>query len=133
MAEDKTKTPGVVRQGEIVTSIDQLFAELIAGRSDERRALAFALYEAALAVAVHGRDQVTAELAKRATSWQAGRRKRQSDERLRAWTRNAVIHSGKPKNREPASGAETAFEAVAKDLGISPATAEKRRYRKPPG
>jgi hypothetical protein len=117
------------RQGEIVDAMDGLWNQLLTGKPQAQRTVSFNLYQAALAVAVHGCDEVSAQLAARAATWRAGRLKRTTDETKRFWTARAVKQSSKPKSR--ASHGENAYEEVAKQEGISPSTAEKRRYRKP--
>jgi hypothetical protein len=121
----------LVRAGEIVAQMDNLWIELLKDAPPEQRALSFNLYQAALSVGVHGCDQVSKELAERAASWRAGREKRSSDETNRFWTAKAVKESRRPKNRVPGDGGESAYEEVARSQKTSPSTAEKRRYRKP--
>jgi hypothetical protein len=111
--------------------MDELWIELLKDATPEQRTLSFNLYQAALSVAVHGCEEVSAVFAQRAASWRAGREKRSADEKNRFWTAHAVKHSNRPKNRAPGDGGETAFEETARSLKISPSTAEKRRYRKP--
>jgi hypothetical protein len=117
------------RQGEIIDDMDALWDQLLRGASEAQRALSFNLYQAALAVAVHGCEEVSAQLAARATTWRAERTKRSADETARFRTAHAVKHSPKPKSR--AASGENAYEEVARREGISPTTAEKRRNRKP--
>ena len=116
-------------QGSIVDQMDMLWIELLRDAPPQQRTLSFNLYQAALAVAVFGCAEVSAELARRAATWQAGRVKRSADEAKRFRTAHAVSHSTKTKSRTARD--ESAFEEVARQEGISPATAEKRRYRKP--
>jgi hypothetical protein len=115
--------------GAIIEQLDALWFQLLRGATPEQRTLSFNLYLAAQAVAVHGCDQVSKELTKRVTTWRARRTKASTDEANRARTAHAVKHSSKVKSR--ASVAESAYEDVARTEGISPSTAEKRRYRKP--
>jgi hypothetical protein len=117
------------RQAEIIDSMDDLWNQLLAGATEAQRTLSFNLYQAALAVAVHGCEEVSSQLASRAANWRAARAKRNADETKRFRTSHAVGHSSKPKSR--AAAGESAYEEVAKQEGISPITAEKRRYRKP--
>ena len=91
------------RQSEIIDAIDALWSLLLAGAPQTQQTLSFNLYHAALAVAVHGCEEVSSQLAAAAASWRAARLKSSSDETKRFRT--------------------------ARD--ISPATAAKRRYRKP--
>lgn len=117
------------RQGEIIEELDRLWNQLLMGTPSAQRTLSFNLYQAALAVAVHGCDEIPGQLARRAANWRAGKMKRNADEVKRFRTAHAVKHSSKPKSR--ASSSESAYAEVAKKEGISPITAEKRRYRKP--
>lgn len=117
------------RQGEIIDAMDGLWNQLLTGAPQDQRTVSFNLYQAALAVAVHGCDEVSAQLAARAATWRARRLRRTTDETKRFRTAHAVKQSSKPKSR--ASHGENAYEEVAKQEGISPSTAEKRRYRKP--
>ena len=117
------------RQGEIVDAMDSLWNQLLTGKSQAQRTVSFNLYQAALAVAVHGCDEVSSQLATRAATWRARRMKRSTDETKRFRTAQAATRSSKPKSR--VSRGESAYEEVAKQEGISPSTAEKRRYRKP--
>jgi len=119
-----------LKAGEIVTRMEDLWNELLKDAPTEQRVLSFNLYQAALSVGVHGCDQVSKDLAKRAASWRAGRDKRSTDETNRFWTAKEVRESRRPKNRAPSDGGESAYEQVARSQNISPATAEKRRYRK---
>jgi hypothetical protein len=61
------------RKGEIVDAMDELWSELLTGNAADQRTLSFNLYQASLAVALHGCDQVSTELAKRAAKWRAER------------------------------------------------------------
>jgi hypothetical protein len=117
------------RRGEIIDDMDGLWDQLLAGAKPDQRTLSFNLYQAALAVALHGCEEVSGQLAARAATWRAARSKRNADETKRFRTAHAVEHSSKPKGR--ATVGENAYEEVAKREGISPVTAEKRRYRKP--
>ena len=92
------------RQSEIIDAIEALWSLLLAGAPQTQQTLSFNLYHAALAVAVHGREEVSSQLAAEAASWRAARLKRSSDETKR-------------------------FRTARVD--ISPTTAAKRRYRKP--
>ncbi len=118
-------------QGEIVEAMDELWNALLRGAPRDQRTLSFNLYQASLAVAVHGCDEVSQELGKRAATWRAARDKRTRDETNRFRTAHAVKHSQKAKTRGSRSGGKTAYEEVAEQQHISPSTAEKRAYRKP--
>jgi hypothetical protein len=117
------------RQSEIIDAMDALWSQLVAGAPQVQRTLSSNLYQAALAVAVHGCEEVSSELAARAANWRTARWKRSADETNRFRTAHAVKHSSKPKSR--ASGEESAYEEVAKRQSIGPTSAEKRRSPKP--
>jgi hypothetical protein len=117
------------RQGEIIDDMDALLDQLLRGASPAQRTLSFNLYQAALAVAVHGCDEVTGQLAAGAATWRAARTKRNVNETNRFPAAHAVKHSSKPKSR--AASNESAYGEVAKQQNISPSTAEKPRDRKP--
>jgi hypothetical protein len=85
------------RQGEIIDDMDALWDQLLRGATGAQRTLSFNLYQAALAVAVHGCDEVSGQLAARAATWRAARVKRSSDETKRFRTAHAVKHLSKPK------------------------------------
>jgi hypothetical protein len=117
------------RQGQIVEELDRLWNQLLTGVPEAQRSLSFNLYQAALTVAVHGCDEIPEQLASRANKWRAGTMTRNADETARFRTAHALKHSEKPKNR--ATVGESASEEIARRGGVSPITAEKRRYRKP--
>ena len=87
------------RQGEIIDSLDGLWNQLLAGATEAQRTLSFNLYQAALAVAVHGCEEVSVQLAARAATWRAARSRRNADETRRFRPKQAVERSGKPKSR----------------------------------
>jgi hypothetical protein len=87
------------RQSEIIDAMDGLWNQLLAGALPDQRALSFNLYHAALAVAVHGCEEVSDQLAARAANWRAARSKRSADETERFRTADAVKHMTKPESR----------------------------------
>ena len=89
------------RQSEIIDAMDGLWNQLLAGALPAQRTLSFNLYHAALAVAVHGCEEVSNELAARAANWRATRLKRDADETKRFRTPDGVNPSTKPKSRKP--------------------------------
>jgi aminoglycoside phosphotransferase (APT) family kinase protein len=117
------------RQGQIIEELDRLWNQLLMGAPLAQRSLSFNLYQAALTVAIHGCDEIPAQLAGRANNWRAGKMKRNRDESSRFRTAHAAKHSEKSISR--ATVVENAYEEVAKRESITPITAEKRRYRKP--
>jgi hypothetical protein len=117
------------RQGEIIDEMDSLWDQLLRSATEAQRTLSFNLYQAALAVAVHGCEEVSGQLAAQAATWRAARSKRNADETKRFRTAHAVKHSTKPRSH--AGDEESAHEEVARPEGISPITPEKRRSRKP--
>lgn len=88
------------RQGEIIDSLDALWNQLLAGAPEVQRTLSFNLYQAALAVAVHGCEEVSDQLAARAANWRAASLKRSAIETSRFRTAPAVKHSKKPESRD---------------------------------
>ena len=117
----------------LIDEMDTAFGRLIASAPPNAKQLSFALYQAALSVAVQGSEEaVSKDLAKRALIWRSGKIRSSRNEKDRFWTAHAIKHSAKPKTRDTRGpGEETAFEEVARTMGISRITAEKRRYRKP--
>jgi hypothetical protein len=99
------------RQSEIIDAMDGLWNQLLTGAPEAQRMLSFNLYHAALAVAVHGCEEVSGQLADRAATWRAARVQRSTDERQRF----RAAHTLQQSNRE----------------SVSATTAEKRRNRKP--
>ena len=87
------------RQGEIIDAMEALWNQLLAGAPEVQRTLSSNLYQAALAVAVHGCEEVSGQLAARAADWHAARLMRSADETRRFRTAHAVKHSRKPKGR----------------------------------
>jgi hypothetical protein len=114
----------------ILEEMDVLFNNLMRDLPADQRALSSNLYLAAVSVAIHGCDQVSKELAKRALMRGESIKKRASDRKNAYQTKHAVRASTLKKNRVPSGDEESAFEAVAREQGISASTAEKRRYRK---
>jgi hypothetical protein len=116
------------RQGQIVEELDRLWNQLLMGVPQAQRSLSFNLYQAALTVAVHGCDEIPEQLASRANKWRAGTMTRNADETARFRTAHTAKDSEKPKSR---AVEESASEEITEPGGVSPITAEKRRYRKP--
>jgi hypothetical protein len=118
--------------GDLVDQLENLFVRLRAEKPPEQRRLSLVLFRAALAVALHGIDQVSKELAHRATQWEAGHHRRYRQMTDEVETRDAIRQSGKPKTRGTSRVEGTAFEEAGSKKGISPITAERRMYRKRP-
>jgi hypothetical protein len=116
------------RQGQIIQELDRLWNQLLMGAPHAQRSLSFNLYQAALAVAVQGIDEIPDQLAACANNWRAGKLRSNADETQRFRTVQPVERSEKPGSRTAAGG--SANEEVAKEGGISPAT-NKRGSRKP--
>ena len=114
--------------GVVLDTLDTAMHMLIRDLPASRRKLSFVLYEAALAVAVHGADQVSAELQKRALNWDAAKQRRYRNAVEVSRTRHAVRHSRAPKSRIPEGNA---FEVIGKEMNASPSTIERRAYKKP--
>jgi hypothetical protein len=117
------------RQAEIIHDMDALWDQLLGGAQEHQRTLSFNLYQAALAVALHGCDEVSGEFAARAATWRAARSKRSDDETQRFRTPRAATLSSKPRNRSAAG--ERNYEEVAKPADVGPTTTDKSRPRKP--
>ena len=117
------------RQGQIIEELDRLWNQLLMGAPQAQRSLSFNLYQAALTAAVHGCDEIPAQLASRANDWRAGKMKRNSDETKRFRTEHAAKASKKGGSR--ASAEENAAQEVAKRESTTPVAIEKRRHRKP--
>jgi hypothetical protein len=114
---------------EYLLAIDEAFRALIANAPDKK--IAWCLHEAALTVAVRGKEGIPTDLGKRALVW--GKKMSRARENLNAMFKTAheVELSRHPKSRGTRTG-KTAFEDVAQTQRISAVTAEKRtaRYRK---
>jgi hypothetical protein len=117
------------RQAEIIHDMDALWDQLLGGAQEHQRTLSFDLYQAALAVALHGCDEVSGEFAARAATWRAARSKRSDDEKQRFRTPHVVKQSSKARNR--GAGGERAYEVVVKSEATDPGTSDKSRPRKP--
>ena len=81
----------LLRQGEIIDAMDALWGQLLAGAPQAQRTLSFNLYQAALAVAVHGCEEVSSQLAARAATWRAASLKRSTDETKSASSRITIL------------------------------------------
>jgi hypothetical protein len=125
------RTPTHERQGEIMESMDALMNELLLAATPDQRELSLALNRAAFHVALCGTESFSRETARRLFMWVKAQKRPRLDDVERYETADAVARSTARKSRVSKDGSETAFEEVARERGISPSTAEKRRYRKP--
>jgi hypothetical protein len=125
------RAPTHERQGEIMESMDALMGELLLAATPDQQELSLALNRAAFHVALCGTESFSREAARRLFMWVKAQKKPTLDDLARFETADAVAQSSAPKTRGSRAATETAFEIVAKAQGISPITAEKRRYRKP--
>lgn len=92
------------RQSEIIDAMDALWEQLLAGAPQLQRTLSFNLYHAALAVAVHGCEEVSDQLATGAAKWRAARLERSADETKRFRSAPAAKHSKRPHSRASPRG-----------------------------